>query len=74
MTGVSHAVCNMFLFLFVLYRAEEDMVSTNAYFLACHEGNFKKPVTVIKGVEGFDDCHVFCWHSGNLLSNNALVL
>lgn len=41
MTGVCRLVSNMFLFLFVLRRAEEDMVSTNAYFLARHEGILK---------------------------------
>lgn len=56
MTGVSRAVCNMSLFLFVLHRAEEDMVSTNAYFLARHEGILK---TVFRGVLGFNRCQCF---------------
>lgn len=64
MTKVSRVVCNMCLFLFVLHRAE-DMVSTNAYFLARHEG-ILQTVTVFKGVQGFDCCHVSCWHGGNL--------
>lgn len=42
MTGVSRVVCNMCLFLFVLHRAEGDMVSTVAYFLARHEGILTK--------------------------------
>lgn len=33
MKGITRVVCNLFLFLFVFYRVEEDMVSTKAYFL-----------------------------------------
>lgn len=37
MMGISRALCNMSVSLFLLYRAE-DMVSTSPYFLACYEG------------------------------------
>lgn len=47
MKGIIHVVCNLFLFLFVFYRVEEDMVSTKAHFLLYVMKVFSRLVTYL---------------------------
>lgn len=47
MKGITRVVCNLFLFLFVFYRVEGDMVSTKAYFLVYIMKVFSRLVTYL---------------------------